>query len=80
MKVCVINFHNAGVSPLSDLLVTAAVCREPQLTLLISHDGDTSRRAGNAWMDMNTSDAAACSDGSSHNGGLVSGDGSVQQM
>lgn len=37
------------------LLVTAAVWREPQLTAMISHDGETSSRAGNAWIDMNTS-------------------------
>lgn len=37
------------------LLVTAAVWREPQQTVLISHGGVTSSRAGKAWIDMNTS-------------------------
>lgn len=33
----------------------AAVWRDPQLTLLISAASDTSTRAGNAWIEMNTS-------------------------
>lgn len=47
------------------LLVTAAVWREPQLTVMISHDGETSNRAGNAWIDMNTSSSFSPSCGSS---------------
>lgn len=37
------------------LLVTAAVWRDPQLTVTTSHDVETSSSAGNAWIDMNTS-------------------------
>lgn len=37
------------------LLVTAAVWRDPQLTVETSHDVETSSSAGNAWIDMNTS-------------------------
>lgn len=47
------------------LLVTAAVWREPQLTVMISHDGETSSRAGNAWIDMKTSSCFSPSCGSS---------------
>lgn len=37
------------------LLVTAAVWRDPQLTVTTSHDVETSSSAGKAWIDMNTS-------------------------
>ena len=47
------------------LLVTAAVWREPQLTVLISQEGVTSSRAGKAWIDMNTSSCLSPSCGSS---------------
>lgn len=53
------------------LLVTAAVWREPQLTAIISHDGETSSRAGNAWIDMNTSPCFSPSCGSSAVDGLA---------
>lgn len=47
--------YSQGVSIIVILLVTAAVWRDPQLTVMTSHDGETSSRAGNAWIDMNTS-------------------------
>uniref|UniRef100_A0A3B4V064 Titin n=1 Tax=Seriola dumerili TaxID=41447 RepID=A0A3B4V064_SERDU len=56
---------NVQTSDTWSLLVTAAVWREPQLTVLISHDGVTSSRAGNAWIDMNTSSCFSPSCGSS---------------
>lgn len=59
------------------LLVTAAVCREPQLTVRISHDGETSSRAGKAWIDMNTSPCSSC--GSPGGGVLVFGHGAPVQ-
>lgn len=46
------------------LLVTAAVWRDPQLTVMTSHDGETSSRAGNAWIDMNTSSFSSPPSGS----------------
>lgn len=61
------------------LLVTAAVWRQPQLTVLISHDGVISSRAGNAWIDMNTSSCFSPSCGSSAGGVLASWHGAPVQ-
>lgn len=67
-----LTFHENVHVKRDGLLVTAAVCREPQLTVLTSHGGVISRRAGNAWMDMNTSLSLPSSGRSSHEDLLVS--------
>ena len=48
------------------LLVTAAVWRDPQLTMLMSHDSVMSSRPGKAWIDMNTSTLFSPSSVSTH--------------
>lgn len=56
--------YSQGVTIILILLVTAAVWRDPQLTAVTSHDGETSSRAGNAWIDMKTSSFSSPPSGS----------------